>query len=259
MIQRSLQNNSSRENAVTRLPALNIKSKSLDRMPAKITGPKDPRVQAFVGKKFNRLTAVRFIEVKGGQLWKFKCECGNFKNILLRNVRKGLTGSCGCLFREMLSKRNTTHGLARRGHEHPLYKTWTGMNRRCRCKTSIDYKNYGGRGITVCHRWRKFVNFLKDMGPTYKPGLEIERINNSKGYCPKNCRWATRHEQNQNKRNVKPITFNGKTLTKREWSRQIGGNADIIYVRLGRGWSIERALSTPAGGVGTNGSVTILR
>lgn len=155
--------------------------------------------------------------------------------------------------------RNTKHGYAVRGKQHPVYRVWKSMNARCRSRQSPDYENYMLRGITVCKRWENFNNFFDDMADTYIPGLMIERVNNDNGYSKENCRWATRMEQNRNKRNVDLIEFNGKILTKREWGRELGGNDDLIYVRIGRGWSIERAVSTPAGRLGSNGSQTISR
>lgn len=155
--------------------------------------------------------------------------------------------------------RNHKHGYAVRGKSHPVYKVWHSMRARCRSKQSPDYENYLLRGIKVCKRWDKFLNFFADMADTYLPGLTIERVKNDKGYNKKNCRWASWLAQSRNRRNVELISYGGKTLTKREWGTELGGNDDLIYVRLGRGWSVKRAVSTPAGRLGSNGTHTIPR
>ncbi len=174
------------------------------------------------------------------------CDCGTTKAILSHNIRRGLTISCGCMQREVTALRSTIHGFAKRKQTHPIYRTWKGMWRRCTKPESDDWENYGGRGIVVCERWKSFSSFMEDMLPTWKPGFTIERVDNSKGYSKENCVWATRQDQNNNKRNVHPITFNGQTKTLVEWSSELGGNKALLHIRLRRGWSIERAVSTPA-------------
>jgi hypothetical protein len=142
-------------------------------------------------------------------------------------------------------ERCTIHGFKSRLHPHPIYRAWSAMWTRCTNPKRKDWKNYGGRGITVCHRWRSFVKFAEDMLPSWKRGLTIERKNNLLGYSKSNCVWSTRLDQNRNKRNVGPISLNGVSLFARDWAKKLGGNPDLIYVRLGRGWSVERACTTP--------------
>lgn len=150
--------------------------------------------------------------------------------------------------------RNKKHGYGVRGKCHPLYKIWKSMRSRCKSKQSPDYENYFLRGIKVCKRWDSFQNFFDDMADTHISGLTIERINNDKGYSPSNCRWATMQEQCRNRRNSIIISFGGRTLTATDWGRELGGNDVLIHIRLKRGWSVERAVSTPAGRVGSNGT-----
>lgn len=119
------------------------------------------------------------------------------------------------------------------------------MIRRC-SDTGKDAKNYSERGIKVCDRWQAFENFLSDMGPR-PPGTSIDRIDNDRGYEPGNCRWATRQQQNENRRNSRWLDVDGDRATLAEWSRRTGLSADGIKDRLRRGWSPRDAVMTPAG------------
>lgn len=120
--------------------------------------------------------------------------------------------------------------------------SWTNMVARCTNPNRQDFKHYGGRGITVCERWRNsFADFLADMGE--KPaGTSLDRIDNERGYEPGNCRWATRTEQMQNTRTNRQITFGGETLTLGAWARRIGINHESLRARL-QNWPLERALT----------------
>lgn len=134
-----------------------------------------------------------------------------------------------------------THGMSYTS----IYMLWHKMIQRSTISTHKDFPNYGGRGIGVCDRWLKFENFYADMGE--KPvGKSLERKDNNLGYSPENCKWATRSEQNNNKRDNHPITFNGKTQTIALWAKEIGVSRRTISHRINDyGWSIEKALSTP--------------
>lgn len=119
---------------------------------------------------------------------------------------------------------------------------WSDMKQRCYNKNALQYKNYGARGISVCDRWlESFDNFLSDMG--VKPnGMTIDRIDVNGNYGPSNCRWATNDDQQKNKRNCHLITFNGETLTRRDWAKKIGLHEATLQCRIKRGWPIEDVL-----------------
>lgn len=133
----------------------------------------------------------------------------------------------------------------RHGQRHSAtYRVWCGMLSRCQNPNGECYQNYGGRGITVCARWQLFSNFYADIGD--KPaGMSLDRIDNNDGYHPGNCRWATRTQQNRNKRNVPMISANGIELTVPEWAARTGIKSHTIRMRLSQGWDPVAAVTTP--------------
>ncbi len=151
--------------------------------------------------------------------------------------------SCGCEAFKATRIRMTRHGLK----GLPEYGVWKSMNQRCNDPNWKDYRNWGGRGIKVCRRWNGpegFTNFLSDMGRR-PAGTTLERVDNDKDYGPGNCRWATRREQNRNRRSNNSITFNGETRCLAAWTELLGFSRSLIYARLANGWSVQAALSTP--------------
>jgi len=117
------------------------------------------------------------------------------------------------------------------------------MVMRCTNPNWINYKDYGGRGIKVCDRWRKLAAFIEDMEPTFVEGLWLDRKENSGNYCPENCKWSTVLDQQNNKRTSRRLTFNGQTMTTAQWARKLGVPNRLLNVRLWRGWSVERTLT----------------
>ena len=176
----------------------------------------------------------------------FECECGVRFIADWQHVKQGSTLSCGCLHRELTAISAATHGYTRRGRIRPEYRAWAKMRARCNDPNDKQYCDYGGRGITVCERWQhSFENFIADMGD--KPeGLALDRENNSLGYSPDNCRWTTNSRNNRNKRSNRILTFNGESLCCADWAERVGLTKKVLWYRLNAGWSVEKALTTPA-------------
>lgn len=148
----------------------------------------------LVGQRFGRLLVVKDAGTRHGSLWQCVCDCGEIRVVSSSHLKDGTTVSCGCHCRDV----HRTHG----GTGYREYNIWVSMLQRCLNPRNHAYSDYGGRGITVCERWKKFENFLTDMGRC-PPGLTIERIDNDKGYELGNCKWATRSEQALNQRRKK--------------------------------------------------------
>lgn len=159
----------------------------------------------IAGLVFGRVTVLSRQGLRSdAAAWLCRCSCGKTFNALGSNLRKGDTRSCGCLRSEITSARSIKHGLLtyksrNNASASRTYRIWSNMLSRCRNKNLVTWPDYGGRGIYVCDSWKLFQNFLSDMGEA-PPGLTLDRVDNDKGYEPKNCRWATYSEQNKNRR-----------------------------------------------------------
>lgn len=217
---------------------------------------KERRIQAntldISNQRFGRLVALEIAsnEKLKGNIWKCICDCGNYIEIPANPLRSGHTRSCGCFHKDRArevakihrfgNKRATIHGLS----NSPEYNCWEGMIQRCRNPKSNRYSSYGGRGIKVCDRWLKFENFYSDMG-SRPEGLTLDRIDVNGDYCPDNCRWITNLEQQNNRRDNVLIEFQGKVQTIADWSRELNLTYSILRGRLDRGWTVEKAFTTP--------------
>ena len=193
---------------------------------------------SIVGGTYGRLLVLDERRIKNGfGKSKFevfvRCVCNKEYWVEERSVRRGDTKSCGCSV-------NKTHGMSKT----PEYAVWRAMVDRCQLPTHQAYKNYGGRGITVCKRWLKFENFFEDMGRQPFKGASIDRINNNKGYTPRNCRWVNATAQGNNRRTNKFLTIDGITKTYSEWAKEAGLKTNTLSYRLANGWSPKAAVFT---------------
>lgn len=178
------------------------------------------KIHDLTGQKFGKLTVKSFSEVKDQvAIWECVCECGNAVKVQGGSLVTGGTRSCGCLKKENSAK---THELS---HTR-IYNIWKNMVRRCFCEDSGEYKNYGGRGITVCNAWigeegvKNFYDWSMENG--YKEELTIDRIDVNGNYEPSNCRWADWETQNYNKRTTRRFSICGETKNLKEISEEYG-------------------------------------
>ncbi len=171
---------------------------------------------------------------KGKRYGLFICECGNTFEVIISAVKNGNTKSCGCLKIKSLIGRATTHGLS----HHNLCKKWLVMKDRCHNHRNKGYKNYGGRGITVCDEWRNdfkaFYDHVTHLEHYDEPGMSLDRERNNEGYKPGNVRWTTRHIQSVNSR-IKSNNTSGYTgvsyfKLKGRWSSRIAIHGDAIFL-----------------------------
>lgn len=198
------------------------------------------------GDIFGRLTVVKFFgrNKQGHEMWVCTCNCGKIKTASIYSLKYGYTKSCGCLNDELRKQRSFRHGECKVGAMSKEYIVWSGMKGRCFYKKHKDFKHYGGRGITVCERWRdSYPNFLSDMGRCPE-SMQLDRIDNSKGYYPDNCHWTTQKQNANNRRSSRMLTFKGKTMNVTMWAKELRVPAPTLFSRVYAGKPVERILST---------------
>lgn len=197
-----------------------------------------PKLQDLINQRFGLLlvTGRATNTAHGHPRWEYLCDCGSAGVTAGNNLRNGSSKSCGCVAAEKARERNTTHGHNTRAARSATYTVWSNMLQRVADASRHNYHRYGGRGITVCERWREFRNFLEDMGAS-PDGMEIDRENNALGYFPGNCRWLPRKTNQRNRDNNHLIEWDGRQVTVAEASEISGLHYRTLLGRLSRGWS----------------------
>lgn len=201
----------------------------------------------LTGKRFSRLVAISESgRTKGGMvLWRCRCDCGNEKVVVGKDLKRGHTESCGCLRVERAREAVSTHGHTQ-GGSSKLYRIWAGMKHRCMNPKNKNWDRYGGRGIRVCDQWLKFDGFLRDMGPSFPgPGWTIERVDNDGNYEPSNCAWIPYFRQMANTCNSKRIRIGDEEHNLADWCKRHGIAYHMALYRLKAGWPANLALTLP--------------
>lgn len=195
-----------------------------------------PWVMALVGTEVGKLHVCEFVGFRRGRpLMRCRCECGTLTLSDAHHLFHGAAKSCGCARKTTLRRIKTKHGYAPyHGKKPRVYSAWKAMRERCLNPRNIAFKNYGGRGITVCERWRQFSEFLADMGEPPTNKHSIERKDNNGNYEPSNCVWATQMEQASNNRRNWHVTLGGVQMTVAEATRRTGLKHTRIYKFLYR-------------------------
>lgn len=200
----------------------------------------------LTGKRYGKLTVIgrcgNYVPPSGHKhaLWECKCDCGNISHATTGRLNSGNTKSCGCWANLKTAELNKTHGESKTR----LYRIWKSMRMRCLNKNNPQYKDYGGRGISICDEWlsdyMSFRNWALSNG--YADELTIDRIDVNGSYSPQNCRWITLQKQQDNRRNTIHITRNGTTKTASEWAELTGISYNTIRMRYYRGFAPEHIL-----------------
>lgn len=195
----------------------------------------------LIGEIFGKLTVVSRKGSKHGRSqWLCKCDCGKEVMVTTNNLKNGGTKSCGCSRIGICGKSNTTHGASGK----PLYAVWQAMRRRCSNRNARRFKDYGGRGISICQEWlespNEFIAWALTNG--YGKGKQLDRIDNNGNYEPNNCRFVTAKDNSNNRRDT--VFYDGIPLTTICATRNL--NYGTIKSRINRGrWPIEKAINTP--------------
>lgn len=197
------------------------------------------RIEDLTGQIFGRLKVLKMADHKPGERVKWVCEClndGNIVEVTGHNLKNGTTQSCGCLHEEVFNKIITKHGMV----NHPLYGVWCGIKSRCNNPNSESYKDYGGRGITICKEWNdSFETFYNDVIDGYEQGLQIDRIDNNKGYCKENVRWTTPKQNCRNTRRNNLLDTPFGNITIPELAEKLKAPEGLVRSMIGNGHSVN--------------------
>ena len=197
----------------------------------------------ITGNRYYHLVVLEKARVENGVvIWKCLCDCGNITYVRGQNLKSGAVKSCGCLRKE--AKPTLRHNMSKTR----LYRIWAAMKCRCYTQSHHSYKNYGGRGIKVCDRWKnssdEFIEWAIING--YTDDMTIERIDVNKDYCPENCTWIPANKQQANRTTCKYFTHNGETKNLTDWCSILNLPYKQVHNRIYKlCWSFERAISEP--------------
>lgn len=167
-----------------------------------------------------------------------RCSCGTERVVSIHSLKRGRSRSCGCRQVEFQVAKITRHGM----HKSKVYGVWEAMLDRCRNPSHPSYPAYGGRGITVCSEWHRFEAFLRDMGE--KPAnMSLDRIDNSRGYEPGNCRWTDTKTQTRNRRSNRLVSLNGETMCATDAAEALGIDPPSLWKRAQKaGETLQQAV-----------------
>lgn len=190
------------------------------------------------GQEFGRLTVITWIPTHHRRPhWLCQCSCGERTIVCVDRLKTGKTKSCGCLRKEPYALKHGDNGSR-------LYSIWANMKKRCYQVNAINYANYGGRGIVLCNEWRDDYRAFKawSLANGYEEGLSIDRIDNNGIYCPENCRWVTRVENNRNRRNTRMIVVHGERMALSVAAKKYGISYGRLKFRIYQGYAPEDAV-----------------
>lgn len=206
------------------------------------------KISDYIGKKYGHLTVIGQSKAthKYSNKFDFQCDCGKIISEEPTRVLSGHKKTCGCRCPKPKIKSEHPGNYKDGKTLHPLYGTWKQMIYRCENPKSDKYKNYGGRGITVCDEWHDFFEFVKwaDNFDYNNPSLTLDRIDSNGNYEPLNCRFTYWSIQCSNKTSCRYITYHGITLTLKQWATSLGINQVTLRNRLDKGWPLEKAFNT---------------
>lgn len=199
----------------------------------------------LTGRVFGRLTATaRTVNASGKTCWECRCVCGGSTVLISYQITGRKVLSCGCLVREGTKGKRTREVVD--PPQSLTYNTWRGIVQRCCNPKARGFDHYGGRGITMCERWRQsFVAFVSDVGARPSKDHSLDRIDGSGSYEPGNVRWATWTVQMRNTSRNRMLTMDGETMPVAAWAERIGAAPSTLQRRVADGWDDERALTTP--------------
>lgn len=198
-------------------------------------------LKGFCGDRFGRLLVTRIFKPKRKKIYYCAClcDCGSTTTVTKSSLYCGDVKSCGCLRSDLMSLKNTKHGLT----HSPEYDSWRSMKARCLNVNNPAYNRYGGAGIKICKRWMSFSNFLKDVGSRPSLSHTLERTDNGGGYCKSNVVWATKKQQARNRKSSLLIQVGGKTQCLSAWCEDLGLDYEPAIRRIATlDWAPSRAL-----------------